>query len=54
MNLEDKTAIYLTSKGSKARIKEIPESELLHDSNAESRFIKVDNKYLGYNHILEI
>ena len=42
MNLDNKTAIYLTSKESKARIKEIPESELLHDSNIKSRSIKVD------------
>ena len=42
MNLDNKTAIYLTSKESKARIKEIPESKLLHDSNIESRSIKVD------------
>ena len=42
MNLDDKTAIYLTSKESKARIKEIPESELLHDSHIKSRSIKVD------------
>ena len=42
MNLDNSTTIYLTSKESKARIKKIPESELLHDSNAESRSIKVD------------
>ena len=42
MNLDNKTAIYLTSKESKARIKEIPESELLHDSHIKSRSIKVD------------
>ena len=42
MNLDNKTAIYLTSKESKARIKEIPESELLHDSNIKSSYIKVD------------
>ena len=42
MNLDDKTAIYLTSKKSKAKIKRVPESELLNDSNAESRSIKVD------------
>ena len=42
MNLDNKTAIYLTSKESKARIKEIPESELLHDSYIKSRSIKVD------------
>ena len=42
MNLGNSTTIYLTSKESKARIKKIPESELLHDSNAESRSIKVD------------
>ena len=42
MNLDNKTVIYLTSKESKARIKEIPESELLHDSHIKSRSIKVD------------
>ena len=42
MNLDNSTTVYLTSKESKARIKKIPESELLHDSNAESRSIKVD------------
>ena len=42
MNLEDKTAIYLTSKESKARIKEIPESEFIHHSDIKSRSIKVD------------
>ena len=42
MNLDNSTTIYLTSKESKARIKKIPESELLHDSKTESRSIKVD------------
>ena len=42
MNLDNKTVIYLTSKESRARIKEIPESELLHDSHIKSRSIKVD------------
>ena len=42
MNLDNSTTIYLTSKESKARIKKIPESELLHDSKTESMSIKVD------------
>ena len=42
MKLDNSTTIYLTSKESKARIKKIPESELLHDSKTESRSIKVD------------
>ena len=42
MNLDNSTTVYLTSKESKARIKKIPESELLHDSKSESRSIKVD------------
>ena len=42
MNLDNSTTVYLTSKESKARIKKIPESELLHDSKTESRSIKVD------------
>ena len=42
MHLDNSTTVYLTSKESKARIKKIPESELLHDSKSESRSIKVD------------
>ena len=42
MKLDNSTTIYLTSRESKARIKKIPESELLHDSKTESRSIKVD------------
>ena len=42
MNLDNSTTVYLTSKESKARIKKVPESELLHDSKTESRSIKVD------------
>ena len=42
MNLNNNTTIYLTSKESEARIKKIPESELLHDSKIELRSIKVD------------
>ena len=42
MNLDNSTTVYLTSKESKARIKKIPESELLHDSKTESMSIKVD------------
>ena len=41
MNLDKNRTIYLTSKESKARIKKIPESELLHDSKTELRSIKV-------------
>ena len=41
MNLDKNPTIYLTSKESKARIKKIPESELLHDSKTELRSIKV-------------
>ena len=41
MNLDNNKTIYLTSKGSEARIKKIPESELLHDSKTELRSIKV-------------
>ena len=42
MNLDNSTTVYLTSKESKARIKKVPESELLHDSKTESMSIKVD------------
>ena len=41
MNLDKNRTIYLTSKESKARIKKIPESELLHDSKTELRSVKV-------------
>ena len=46
MDLDKNTTIYLTSKESKARIKKIPESELLHDSITELRSIKVDNNQI--------
>ena len=46
MNLDKNRTIYLTSKESKARIKKIPESELLHDSITELRSIKVDNNQI--------
>ena len=46
MNLDKNTTIYLTSKESKARIKKIPESELLHDSKTELRSIKVDKNQI--------
>ena len=46
MNLYNNTTIYLTSKKSEARIKKIPESELLHDSKIELRSIKVDKNQI--------
>ena len=46
MNLDKNTTIYLTSKESKARIKEIPESELLQDLITDLRSIKVDNNQI--------
>ena len=46
MNLDNNTTIYLTSKESEARIKKIPESELLHDSKTELRSIKVDKNQI--------
>ena len=46
MNLDNNTTIYLTSKESEARIKKVPESELLHDSKTELRSIKVDNNQI--------
>ena len=46
MNLNNNTTIYLTSKESEARIKKIPESELLHDSKTELRSIKVDKNQI--------
>ena len=46
MNLNINTTIYLTSKESKARIKKIPESELLHDSKTELRSIKVNKNQI--------
>ena len=46
MNLDKNPTIYLTSKESKARIKKIPESELLHDSKTELRSIKVDKNQI--------
>ena len=46
MNLNINTTIYLTSKESEARIKKIPESELLHDSKTELRSIKVDKNQI--------
>tara|TARA_B100002052_G_scaffold12528_1_gene10089 strand:+ start:709 stop:2052 length:1344 start_codon:yes stop_codon:yes gene_type:complete len=46
MNLDKNTTIYLTSKESKARIKKIPESELLHDSKTKLRSIKVDKNQI--------
>ena len=42
MNLDNNTTIYLTSKESEARIKKIPESKLLNDSETELMSIKVD------------
>ena len=49
MNLYNNTTIYLTSKKSEARIKKIPESELLHDSKIELRSIKVDKNQIRQN-----
>ena len=46
MNLDNNTTIFLTSKESEARIKKIPESELLHDSKTELRSIKVDKNQI--------
>ena len=46
MNLDNNTTIYLTSKESEARIKKVPESELLHDSKTELRSIKVDKNQI--------
>ena len=46
MNLDINTTIYLTSKESEARIKKIPESELLHDSKTELRSIKVNKNQI--------
>ena len=46
MNLDKNTTIYLTSKESKARIKKIPESELLHDSKTQLRSIKVNKNQI--------
>ena len=46
MNLDNNTTIYLTSKKSEARIKKIPESDLLHDSKIELRSIKVDKNQI--------
>ena len=46
MNLDNNKTIYLTSKESEARIKKIPESELLHNSKTELRSIKVDKNQI--------
>ena len=46
MNRKNNTTIYLTSKESEARIKKIPESELLDDSKTELRSIKVDKNQI--------
>ena len=46
MNLDNNTTIYLTSKESEARIKKVPESELLHNSKTELRSIKVDKNQI--------